>query len=164
MTASVGVVVPLYNGQDTITSALASLATQTRRPDHVVVVDDGSTDDGAGLVEAWSPRLPLTLIRHASNRGLAATRCTAIDALDTDLIALLDADDVWLPDGLELLTTTFSRHGGLVSGNGLRWISAAALSRSDWHLRRPIPAPADQLRQLAIQNFVFIGSLFRRSA
>lgn len=164
MTATVGVVIPFYNSRETITSALASLAAQTRLPDQVVVVDDGSTDYGSELVQPWSSRLPLTILRHESNRGLASTRCTAIDALDTELVALLDADDVWLPDGLQLLTQTFAQQGGLVSGNGLRWASAGAVSRSSWHAKRPLPAPEDQLRALAIENFVFIGSIFSRSS
>lgn len=164
MTPTVGVVVPLYDSSDTITATLASLATQTRPPDQVVVVDDGSSDGGSALVEPWSSVLPLTLIRHETNRGLAMTRCTAIDFLETDLVALLDADDVWLPDGLQLLVTTFDQRGGLISGNGLRWVSSGAVSRTPWHARRPIPAPADQLRRLAIENFVFIGSLFERLA
>lgn len=163
MSESVGVVIPLYNARTTITSALASLAAQTRLPDQVVVVDDCSTDGGAELVRPWASHLPVTLLRNERNQGPGLTRRTAIAALRTDLVALLDADDVWLPDGLQLLTTTFARRGGLVSGNGLRWVAADAVSRLPWSVQHPIPAPADQLRRLAIENYVFIGSLFRRS-
>lgn len=164
MTASVGVVVPLFNSRDTITSTLASLAGQTRLPERVVVVDDGSTDDSAELVEPWSSHLPLMLLRHKTNLGPGPARCTAIDALDTELVALLDSDDVWLPDALQMLTSKFERHGGLVSGNGLPWVAAQAISRSPWYGRHPVPAAPDQLRRLAIENFVFAGSLFSRSA
>src|SRR5206468_3304652 len=68
---SVGVTMSVYNGAATVTQALASVAGQTRRPDQVVVVDDGSSDGTVAAAEAWDDVLPLRVLRHARNSGVA---------------------------------------------------------------------------------------------
>src|SRR5438045_2757626 len=96
--STIGVVISAYNAAAFIDQALASVAAQTRGPDAVVVVDDGSTDDTAARARRWAPRLPIRVLQHESNRGLCAGRRTAIEGLETELVVLLDADDVWLPE------------------------------------------------------------------
>ena len=66
----------VYNGASTVTQALASVAGQTHPPDVVVVVDDGSTDDTVARAEAWHGLLPLEVVRHQTNRGVAEGRMT----------------------------------------------------------------------------------------
>jgi GT2 family glycosyltransferase len=80
--------IPCYNGAATLDGALASLLAQTRPPDEILVVDDGSTDDS----RAVAARYPVRLVAHLANAGLAAARNTACAATDCDLILYLDAD------------------------------------------------------------------------
>lgn len=96
MAEAYSVVIPAYNAVATLGDALRSLASQTIRPDNVVVVDDGSTDGTAACAEAFRNVLPVTVIRQANAGGGAATN-TGVAVVDTALLAFLDADDVWLP-------------------------------------------------------------------
>lgn len=93
-----GVVIPAFNASGTIAETLRSVATQTVRPDLVVIVDDGSTDDLASAISGTD--LPVQLMRQA-NAGPGSATTRGIAALSTPLIATLDADDLWLPDKIE---------------------------------------------------------------
>jgi glycosyltransferase involved in cell wall biosynthesis len=93
------VVIPLYNKALYLQRALDSVLAQTVQDFEIVVVDDGSTDDGANLVRAYQdPRI--RLIQQA-NAGAAAARNRGVAESNADLIAFLDADDQWDQDFLE---------------------------------------------------------------
>lgn len=95
------VVIPLYNKGPYVVRALSSVLAQTIQDFEVIVVDDGSTDEGASTVKSiGDPRLVLI---HQENQGVSSARNTGIEAARTDLIAFLDADDEWLPNHLETL-------------------------------------------------------------
>jgi glycosyltransferase involved in cell wall biosynthesis len=97
----VTVVIPLLDTaryvQAAIDSALAQDVDEGVVID-VVVVDDGSTDDGPDLVEAYGP--PVRLVRHPERRGPAAARNTALARSNGPFVSFLDADDVMPPDRL----------------------------------------------------------------
>ena len=95
----VSIVIPLYNKAPYIERALHSIRAQTLSDFEVIVVDDGSTDDGASIVAAYSdPRV--RLIRQ-SNAGPGPARNAGIAEAKGEFIAFLDADDEWLPTYLE---------------------------------------------------------------
>jgi glycosyltransferase involved in cell wall biosynthesis len=96
---TVACIVPLYNGRAFILEALGSIAAQTWPAREVIVVDDGSSDEGAALVARHFP--DARLIRQA-NAGEAAARNRGIVEARADYIALLDQDDLWRPRKLEL--------------------------------------------------------------
>ena len=87
----VSVIIPLYNGAAYIERSIHSVLNQTFQEFEIVVVDDGSTDDGPQRVTAF--HLPhIRLIRKA-NGGVSAARNTGIREARYGLIAFLDADD-----------------------------------------------------------------------
>ncbi|WP_310660716.1 glycosyltransferase family A protein [Pseudomonas sp. JL3] len=98
---SVCVVIPMYNGADSIEQTLASLVGQTRLPDHVIVVDDGSTDDGPQRVKDFAAPFRLTLL-HQANEGQASARNHGMQHTEETFVAFLDADDQFCPQKLEL--------------------------------------------------------------
>jgi glycosyltransferase involved in cell wall biosynthesis len=158
MGTTVGVVIPAYNSARWIDAALGSVAAQELAPDRVVVVDDASTDGTAEIARRWAAVLPLEVVRMERNAGAGAARSVAIGGLDTDLVAFLDADDVWLPHHLAHLTLLHQRHGGLVCAKCLElWPDGRLTSR-----RLSVPA-TDQLRRLVERNYVFGGVLFSRA-
>jgi len=158
---TIGVVMSVLDGSALIDQTLASVAGQSRLPDQVVAVDDGSSDDTAERMEAWSDRLPITVLRHPETRGLCAGKNAAFAALTTDLVVPLDGDDIWLPDHLEVLGDRFDRRGGIVSPGVLRWFPNLGIAESSVRSPRPVPE-SDQLDRLIRNNFVFSGSLFSR--
>lgn len=156
-------VIPVLNGATYVDQALGSVATQRRPPDEVVVVDDGSTDGSAEIAERWSGILPIRVLRLEASRGPGPARHAAVESTDTDLIALLDVDDVWLPDHLAVLVQAHERQPGLITANAMMWVEQQALGTRTWNARRPVPPVPEQLHQLLLGNYVFVGSLFSRA-
>ena len=163
MKSTVGVLIPMYNGADFIHQALASVAAQSRPVDQVVVIDDCSTDDSLMRVKEWSDRLPLTVIEFTTNSGVSEARNAGLAALNTDLVALLDADDVWLPDHVELSVNAHETCGGIISAGAFIWYPGGALRPYNKHLRLEVPPPHRQLGALLERNFVFVSSMVELS-
>lgn len=153
----------VYNGSATVATALASVAAQTRPPDQIVVVDDGSTDETVAIVEQWSSVLPIELVVHDRNRGLATGRTTGTNRLGTDLVLAIDADDAWLPHHLDVMERAHARQPGIVAPTAVRW----SPDRDDavgWTERlQPRPRGSD-LEQLVVMNWLFSGSMYERAA
>ena len=91
-------VVPTFDRASVLPRALDSVIEQTRLPAEVIVVDDGSTDATAELVES---RFPGVRLLRQENRGVSAARNRGIEASRGEWIALLDSDDEWRPRKLE---------------------------------------------------------------
>ena len=92
----VSVIIPLYNKSQYIARTLDSVLAQTFQDYEVIVVNDGSTDDGPRIVRQYrDPRLRLV---SQENRGLSGARNRGIAESRTDWVAFLDADDEWMPE------------------------------------------------------------------
>jgi glycosyltransferase involved in cell wall biosynthesis len=99
-TPRISAVIPAYNREATVETAIRSVLWQTVPPLEVIVVDDGSTDATAARVEAIAdPRVKL--VRQA-NGGISAARNRGIAEAAGDWVAFQDSDDEWLPRKLEL--------------------------------------------------------------
>jgi glycosyltransferase involved in cell wall biosynthesis len=98
----VSVVIPTYNYGRYICETVDSALGQTYSPVEIVVVDDGSTDDTRERLTVYGDRVRYI---HQQNRGLSAARNTGIHAAHGEFIALLDSDDLWLPDKVQRQVT-----------------------------------------------------------
>ncbi len=96
--ATVSVVIPAYNSAKYVGNAIESALAQTYPATEIIVVDDGSTDNIAEVVNKYAA--PVKLIRQ-SNGGPGAARNLGVRESNGEWIALLDADDTWLPNKLE---------------------------------------------------------------
>jgi glycosyltransferase involved in cell wall biosynthesis len=98
----ISVIVPVFNGERYIAAAIESIVAQTYEPVEIIVVDDGSTDKTGDIVSALSGSVGTSTVRYErqQNSGAAAARNRGIELASGDLLAFLDADDVWLPDKL----------------------------------------------------------------
>lgn len=95
----VSVIVPVYGVEKYIASTVQSVLDQTYPHFELLLVDDGSPDRSVEICQQFSdPRLR---ILRQQNRGLAGARNTGIRQAQGDYIALLDGDDLWLPEKLE---------------------------------------------------------------
>jgi glycosyltransferase involved in cell wall biosynthesis len=98
----VSVIVPAYNAAQYLPASLDSVIAQTYRDWEVIVVDDGSSDNTQTVLASYRARLN-DKIRciHQANRGPSAARNAGIRTARGEVIAMLDADDIWLPSRLE---------------------------------------------------------------
>lgn len=110
MNAEFTVVIPLYNKEREIVRTLRSALEQTLPPREIIVVDDGSTDRSATLVEEL--HAPLVRLIRQENRGVSAARNRAIAEARTEWVALLDGDDRWEPDFLREIARLIDRYPG----------------------------------------------------
>jgi len=100
----VTVVVPCYNYSDYVVEALESLERQTLQPAHVIVINDGSTDDSADVITRFIDKkkrqkspIKYTLINQ-ENHGIIKTKNLALTHVDTNWMIFLDADDILTPN------------------------------------------------------------------
>lgn len=119
MQITISVLIPAYNAEDFILETLDSVALQSRPPEQIIVVDDGSTDKTADLVQLWSTEkgIAVDLIRQ-KNGGVPVARNRGIQASACDWIALLDADDLYLPDHLAEMERAIASQPGIVAAFG----------------------------------------------
>src|SRR5690606_17578489 len=101
----ISVIIPMYQAAETICRALHSVVSQTYRPLEVIVVNDGSTDHGKELTLSFFQQyeeadLTFQLIEQM-NKGVSGARNTGMKLAQGGYIALLDADDEWLPQKLQ---------------------------------------------------------------
>jgi glycosyltransferase involved in cell wall biosynthesis len=99
--ATIDVLIPVRDGASFLAQAIESVLAQTLPPDRVIVIDDGSNDGSATTAESFGA--PITVLREPP-RGAAAALNAGLAESNAQLVAFLDADDLWLPERLELQT------------------------------------------------------------
>lgn len=133
---SVDIIIAAYNAEGFIAETLDSLAAQTLRPSRIIVTDDGSTDATAKIVDQWATgqTIPVQLIRQV-NCGAPSARNAAIRQSTADLVMMIDADDISLPDTLASLASAFDQIEGLALcfGDTSLFNSSGIIERSFLH-------------------------------
>jgi GT2 family glycosyltransferase len=102
------VVICTYNSAHLLGDALHTVAEQTLRHFEVIVLDDGSTDNTASVVESFQPRIPRLRYCPQPHREQAASRNTALGYTTGKYVAFLDADDLWSANYLAHMKREFS--------------------------------------------------------
>lgn len=103
---TIGVIVPIYNAEDTLERCVGSILAQTHAELNVVLIDDGSTDISGAICDAYAEFESRVQALHTPNRGLSAARNLGVDhalAAGVELVAFVDADDWLEPHMLEKL-------------------------------------------------------------
>jgi glycosyltransferase involved in cell wall biosynthesis len=112
----VAVIMTTYNHGAFIAEAVESVLTQTFGAWELIVVDDGSTDDTLEILRRFDePRIRVVGREHRGLQALAATYRTAMDLSDAPLLAILDGDDRWPRNKLELQVPDFDDPGVVLS-------------------------------------------------
>jgi len=116
--ATVSVVIATYNDARWLPETLESVLAQTYPHVEIVVVDDGSTDDTRARIESYRSRVRYVRRKH---EGLAGARNAGVALATGDFVALLDADDLWLPEKLAKQVAVAERHpdSGLIACDGV---------------------------------------------
>jgi glycosyltransferase involved in cell wall biosynthesis len=139
-------VIPAHNGAAFIGHTIRSVLAQTCEDLEVVVADDGSTDDSTAIVEAFGP--PVRLIR-VQNGNTQATRNAAIAASDSEFIGLLDQDDAWWPEKIELQLARLDTNPELgLCYTDTRGVDEIGRELPEGH--NPLQIPLDQTEALGL--------------
>ena len=161
LTPQFSVIIAAFNAERTVAAAVHAALAQTRADLEVIVVDDGSEDRTAAVVEQIGD--PRVRVLRQSNRGPAAARNAGISASRGKYLAFLDSDDLWLPGYLGLAGAALDR----TENPGFAYTDAYAFDALSGKVRRqtamepmrpPIPPPPDReqfLLELIQRNFVY---------
>jgi hypothetical protein len=105
------IVLPTYNHGHYIGPALDSVFAQTRQPDRVLLLDDGSTDNTAEVIQPYLNRVPrIDYVRMPSNRGVVAMLNAGLAMTETEFVLFLAADDMLAPEAVEQLLAALIRN------------------------------------------------------
>lgn len=152
----VSVIIPAFNAAATIVRAIESVRAQYIVGLEVIVIDDGSIDHTADIVQAnIRPGEYIQLLRMPKNSGVSAARNAGIRIAKGIFLAFLDADDIWLPEKLRKQLDVIERDPAvtLVSCN-TQLLSEAGLPLKEGHLNRPPVEGTDAWKTLLIYNFL----------
>lgn len=151
---SISVVIPCYNAAPFLRETLDSVLNQTRPAMEVIVVDDGSTDDSAAIAESYGP--PVRVICQ-ENQGESVARNRGMDEAQGDWIALLDADDRWLPHKLERQLDALRAAGEGVVCVYSDLILFGSVKRREWHLP-PWPVQSERRVRMLTNPWIQPGT------
>ena len=125
----VSVVVVFLNARSFLNEAIESVLAQSYSDWELFLCDDGSTDGSTEIARGYEAAHPgkVCYLEHAghANRGISATRNLGLSEATGEFLAMLDADDVWLPNKLLEQVELLDRHpdAGMIYGDTLRWYS-----------------------------------------
>jgi len=143
------VIIPTYQHGSVIEACLKSLLSQTRQPDEIIVIDDGSTDKTKAILAPYQDRLSYIF---QENRGEQSTRMRGFERSTGDFVLFCDADVILKPRMLEKMEQALSNHPGASF--------AYSSFRFGWKTFRSFPFDPVRLRQM---NYIHTSSLIRRS-
>jgi len=141
----VSVVIPAYNASRTIDTAIQSVLAQTVAPGEILVLDDGSSDDTCLRLESYQSKV--TVFRQ-SNHGAAHARNHLIQKTSGEMVAFLDADDIWHPQYIETqlwllkkcpdAVASFTGHVNFRGTGSYSWVTIQNSSQRDFEVIDPV--------------------------
>jgi glycosyltransferase involved in cell wall biosynthesis len=155
----VSVIIPTYQHASFIREAIDSVLRQTFKDFELIVIDDGSTDGTKEVLNGYENKLEYF---YQKNAGLSAARNDGIRASGGNYISFLDADDVWLPNKLEIETKFLDQHPStsMVYSNYI-YFGARKGSRNSGFEGRSLPS-GRAFRALFLQNPISSSSVLIR--
>ena len=114
----VSVVTPVYNTANYLAEAIESILVQTFADFEFILIDDGSTDGSGSILARHAARDGRVRVVRRENRGIVATRNEAMAMATGELIAVLDSDDIALPDRLAIQVGYLRAHPECVAVGG----------------------------------------------
>lgn len=137
MNTNYSVVIPAFNAEAFLAEAAQSVLGQTMPPSHVIIVDDGSTDNTSEIARNLGPKIQLI---RTENRGAGPATTIGVEHVETPVVAFLDADDVWVEDKMErqvacLVDATLSADAviGKMTSFGATHLKDSDQENSGWH-------------------------------
>lgn len=167
------IVIPTFNRAHMIADAIESALSQSYTDHEIIVVDDGSSDDTAQIVERYGDRVQY---HHQENAGVAAARNTGVALAQGEYICYLDSDDLWPDNKLSVYKEAIDQHPGApfifsdFHKHNMKLESAYEVSNSDifpyiFDFTQPIGAQTfsladDALLRLLLRGYPLYPSTF----
>lgn len=107
---SIAVVIPAYNVQDYIQEAIESVLRQERKPDEIIIVNDGSTDNTRQIISKYECD-PAVRVIDSENRGLGPARNAGLEAASSEYVYFFDSDDVMAGKFMHVVSKAVEEHG-----------------------------------------------------
>ena len=162
----ISVVVPFYNNGDVLGDCLASIAGQTFTDLEVIMVDDGSTDNGAEVARKWAGSDPRFRLVNSNRGGPGGARNRGVEQARGEFLAFVDADDMLPPHAYEVLLHTLESSGSDFVSGAVNRIGTEGVTPSALHARaikgRKIGTHVTRSPELLYDISVW-NKLFRRS-
>ena len=109
MSLTISTIIPTYNVAEHLSQAIASVLCQSRQPAEILIVDDCSTDQTLEVAHSFADSR-IKILRTPRNSGSGPARNVGIRAATSDLVAMLDADDFWSSDHLQVVGGLLDEH------------------------------------------------------
>ena len=103
----ISIIIPVYNAQEYLDQCIRSVLQQDYRSFELILVDDGSTDRSAAIIDDWAGKDDRIRTFHKENGGQSSARNLGLDRAEGDFISFIDADDYVTPDYLSYLLSLF---------------------------------------------------------
>ena len=166
MDNKISIIVPAYNLEQYLPRTLDSILAQNYRNIEVIVVNDGSRDGTAAIIDGYAARDGRVKAVHKENGGVTSARLRGVAEATGDWVGFVDGDDYIEPDMYERLLDNALKYGADISHCGYRMVFP---SRVDWYYNTGKLLPQDHnagLRDLMEGRFIEPGmviKLYRRS-
>jgi glycosyltransferase involved in cell wall biosynthesis len=156
----VSIIIPCYNGEKFIAEAIESIINQTYQNWELIIINDGSTDKSEKIIKQYCRKdNRIKYKKNSKNKGIPATRNIGIKASNGEYIALLDQDDLWINEKLEMQMKEYlkaSKRVGLLFGN----IMVINVINKSKRIKKPININFEEIsseelfKKLYFNNFI----------
>ena len=150
----VSVIIPAYNAAKFIRETVEHAIAQTYPNMEILVINDGSSDETASVVESFGDAVRLI---STENRGVARARNTGIEAATGEFVAFLDSDDLWEPEKLTIQVDALDEGHRLVYTDSISF-GTESLSNINISVNEKLPS-GDIRAQLILRNFIPTSSV-----
>jgi len=131
----ISVVVPFFNNGDVLNDCLKSIATQSFTDLQVIMVDDGSTDEGPEIARKWAATDPRFTLVQTPNGGPGKARNSGIEYARGEFLAFVDGDDLLAPHAYEILLDTLEASGSDFVAGAVNRIGTGGVHLSGLHAK-----------------------------
>lgn len=162
----ISVIVPVYNAEKYLASCLDSILSQSYKNLELIIINDGSTDFSLKIAETYAEKDDRVIVYSYENEGQAEARNHGLSVATGEFITFVDADDVLLPNALELLYSVISEYSvDLVEGKVIygEIYSKATVNKGK---KVDILSPSEAIEKVLYQDQMLsspCGKLYKRS-
>ncbi len=154
----VSIIMPAYNAERFISKAIESVLEQTYQNWELLIIDDASTDATPAIIGEYAARSErIKVHRQKRNQGVAVARNVGLELAGGELIAFLDADDIWQQEKLTIQNKIFDQNKKNICATAYNIIDA----NDDFVKERRIPEVSDFEGLLRDNTVIFSSSMFR---